>query len=47
LKLERTQTVVPDTNARRVVGPGDQAPFSAQQWSLLKETSVMSRLDEC
>ena len=46
LKLERTLTAIPDTNARRVSGQGDQAPFSVRQWNLLKETSAMSRLDE-
>jgi hypothetical protein len=48
LELERTQTVKPETNARRVVGQGNHAPFSVQQWSLLKGAEVIiSRPDEC
>jgi hypothetical protein len=47
LELERMQTGIPDKNAHRVTGQGDQAPFSVRPWKLLKETSAMSRLDEC
>jgi hypothetical protein len=46
LELERMQTVIPETNTRRVAEQGNQAPFSVQQWSLLKQTPAISRPHE-
>ena len=43
LELDRMQTAIPETNARRVVDQGNQAPFLVQQWNLLKETPLISR----